>query len=219
MAGALDRLGRFAQAETHYKKALKLSPRDPKIWNDAGYSLYLQGKWADAERTLKAAAKLAPDDERIRVNLGLTLAAQGRSEEALSLLSRTGGDAIGHANLGYLLASTGQFDLARLQYEEALALRPDLELPRRALARIDLQQRNPQSPGLPLTVSARGMRSTAHPVDPLVNQAATLSTKIPPQLPKRIRPEARAASAIDRQPSPAPASSPELMRLPPPPPL
>ena len=43
-------LGRFAQAETHYQKALKLSPKDPKIWNDAGYSYYLQGRWADAER-------------------------------------------------------------------------------------------------------------------------------------------------------------------------
>ena len=43
MGGAMDRLGRFAQAETHYKNALKLDPKDPKIWNDAGYSYYLQG--------------------------------------------------------------------------------------------------------------------------------------------------------------------------------
>jgi tetratricopeptide (TPR) repeat protein len=50
LAGALDRLGRFPQAEEHYRKALKLSPRDPRIWNDAGYSNYLQGRWADAER-------------------------------------------------------------------------------------------------------------------------------------------------------------------------
>ena len=79
MGGALDRLGRFAQAEVHYKKALKLSPKDAKIWNDAGYSYYLQGRWADAERALRTAAKLAPDDERIRINLGLTLAAAGQA--------------------------------------------------------------------------------------------------------------------------------------------
>ena len=48
----MDRLGRFAQAETHYQKALKLNPKDPKIWNDAGYSYYLQAGWADAERAL-----------------------------------------------------------------------------------------------------------------------------------------------------------------------
>ena len=89
MGGALDQLGRFAQAEVHYKKALKLSPKDPKIWNDAGYSYYLQGRWAEAEGALKTAARFAPDDERIRTNLGLTLAAAGRTEEALPLLSRT----------------------------------------------------------------------------------------------------------------------------------
>ncbi|MBV8309118.1 MAG: tetratricopeptide repeat protein, partial [Planctomycetaceae bacterium] len=61
IGNALDRLGRFAQAEMHYKKALRLSPRDPKIWNDAGYSYYLQGRWADAERTFKSGSRLAPE--------------------------------------------------------------------------------------------------------------------------------------------------------------
>ncbi len=32
---ALDRLGRFAQAEDHYRLALKASPDDPKVWNDS----------------------------------------------------------------------------------------------------------------------------------------------------------------------------------------
>src|ERR1700733_5025184 len=38
MGGAYDRVGRFAQAEAHYEKALKLAPRDPRVWNDVGYS-------------------------------------------------------------------------------------------------------------------------------------------------------------------------------------
>ena len=98
------------------RKVLKLSPKDSKIWNDAGYSYYLQGRWADAARALKTAGRLAPDDERIRTNLGLTLAALGRTQEALPLLSQSNGEAIGHANLGYLLAATGQLEL-RQQYE------------------------------------------------------------------------------------------------------
>ena len=93
MGNALDRLGRFAQAEVHYKKSLKLSPKDPKIWNDAGYSYYLQGRWADAERTLKTAANLAPEDQKIKTNLGLVLAAAGRPQEAFKLLSQYSGDA------------------------------------------------------------------------------------------------------------------------------
>ena len=46
-----------------------------------------------------------------------------------------------------MLAATGQFDLARRQYETALALRPDMELARRALARLDRQQQSPGHAG------------------------------------------------------------------------
>jgi len=136
MGNALDGLGRFSQAEVHYKKALKLDPHDAKIWNDAGYSYYLQGRWAEAEGALKTAARMAPDDMRIKTNLGLTMAAVGRTDEAMTLLSQYSGDAVGHANLGYLLAATGQNDLARREYEKALAIRPNLEQARRALDQI-----------------------------------------------------------------------------------
>ncbi len=50
IAAVLDRLGKFEQSETHYRTALKLSPNDSRVWNDAGYSYYLQGRWVDSER-------------------------------------------------------------------------------------------------------------------------------------------------------------------------
>ena len=76
----LDRLGRFEQAENEYSTALKLSPNDPKIWNDAGYSFYLQGRWSDAERA-QDCRELDPNNTRIMTNLGLSLAASGKTEE------------------------------------------------------------------------------------------------------------------------------------------
>ena len=179
MGGALDRLGRFALAEGHYQKSLKLSPRDPKVWNDVGYSYYLQGRWPDAERALKTAAKLAPDDERVRINLGLTLAAAGKTSEALPLLSRATGDATGHANLGYLLAATGQFDLARQQYEIALAQRPDMDLARRALAKLDRQQQNLAVPDAAGGSLAASKRVAAEPLDRQVEPAVVTSSTIP----------------------------------------
>ena len=91
IASALDRLGQFAQSESHYQKARKLAPKDARIWNDAGYSYYLQGRWADAEKSLRTALTLAPDDARARTNLGMTLAAAGKTAEALSLLERQPG--------------------------------------------------------------------------------------------------------------------------------
>ena len=158
-----------------------------------------------------------PEDERIRTNLGLTLAAQGRTQEALPLLSRSNGEAIGHANLGYLLAATGQLDLARQQYETALALRPDLTVARRALEQIDYKQRNAASGCARPNVAAPGTRSTARPVDPGVNQASTTSAVVQPPLPARTLPEGGVPTAINRAgtsralssiPNPVPFSSP-----------
>ena len=196
MGGALDRLGRFAQAEAHYQKSLKLSPRDSKIWNDVGYSYYLQGRWADAERALKTAAKLAPDDERVQINLGLTLAAAGKTTEALPLLSQTTGDAAGHANLGYLLAATGQFDLARQQYEIALAERPDMELARRALVRLDRQQQNLAVPDGTGGSLAASKRVAAGRLDRGVEPAAVTTATIPPGPNPSIQPATVTAAAI-----------------------
>ena len=180
IGNALDRLGRFAQAEMHYKKALRLSPRDPKIWNDAGYSYYLQGRWADAERTLKSGSRLAPEDVKLKTNLGLTLAAAGRTNEALPMLSQYSGDAIGHANLGFLLAATGQVELARQQYLQALALRPSLALARRALAQLD-RARDAEAvaaAGQPPAQSV--ITAPARASDDAVRKAATTRTRIPP---------------------------------------
>jgi Flp pilus assembly protein TadD len=195
MGGALDRLGRFAQAEAHYQKALKYSPKDAKIWNDVGYSYYLQGRWADAERALKTAAKLAPDDERIRINLGLTLAAAGKTAEALPLLSQTTGDAAGHANLGYLLAATGQLDLARHQYETALAQRPDMELARRALERLDRQQ-NPVMPNQTNGLLAERKRTVGERLDREVEPVAVSSATIPPARNLSVQPVAAPKAKI-----------------------
>jgi Flp pilus assembly protein TadD len=195
MAGALDRLGRFAQAEVHYKQALKRAQKDPRVWNDAGYSYYLQGRFAEAEIALKTALKLAPDDERIKTNLGLTLAAAGRSQEALPILSQSTGDAVGHANLGYLLAATGQLDLARQQYETALALRPDLALAQRALVRLDHQQKGTETSAASPVQVANNASPVAPPLDSEVQKAAPprpVTPILPPPRPPLEAPDAAA---------------------------
>ncbi len=170
IASALDRLGQFAESRVHYAKAQKLTPKDAKVWNDAGYSNYLQGKWDESERALRTALKLAPDDPRIRTNLGMTLAAAGKTREALPLLSRNEGDAIGHANLGYLLASTGKYEQARQEYRVALSMRPDLDLAQRALAQLDRQEQ--AIVARPTSLVARSTLPAPGLVDPQVKMAS-----------------------------------------------
>lgn len=139
MAGALDRLGRFTQAEIHYRKALALAPGDAKVWNDCGYSYYLQNRFEDALRALKTADKLEPNEPRVLTNLGLALAASGKTDEALEVLTRAGGPAVGHANLAYLTAALGKKEEAKALYQKALEIQPELTAAREALGVIDAQ--------------------------------------------------------------------------------
>lgn len=190
IGGVLDRLGRFAQSEDHYRLALKASPDDSKVWNDAGYSYYLQRRWADAERNLKTAAKLAPDDVRIQTNLGLTLAAMDKTDEALLALSKAGGTAIAHANLGYLLAAMGKKEEAKAHYRTAIELQPNLAPARQALTALDtdalkaeqvastvpLPTRTP-TPTSTATVLPASASATTTPI-PLPNRPAT-PTSVP----------------------------------------
>jgi Flp pilus assembly protein TadD len=136
LAVVLDRLGRFAESDVHYKAALKAAPDDPKVWNNAGYSLYVQGRWEESERALRTAARLAPDDPTVATNLGLALAAQQKVDEALKVLARAVGPAAARANIGFVLAATGRRAEAVTQYRLALDLQPKLPEAEAALARL-----------------------------------------------------------------------------------
>ncbi|WP_406700658.1 tetratricopeptide repeat protein [Singulisphaera sp. Ch08] len=163
---------------------MKASPDDARVWNDSGYSYYLQSRWADSERNLKTAAKLAPDDVRIQTNLGLTLAAAGKTDEALIALSKAGGNAIAHANLGYLLAAMGQTEQARAHYQTAIALQPNLTPARQALANLDAKDLKTEqvattNPQPVRTADASIRRTTGPSVTPVS------VSPLPSTLPKR----------------------------------
>ena len=226
LAAALDRLGRFTQAETHYGKALKLSPNDAKIWNDAGYSYYLQNRWADAERSLKMADTLDPKNSRVLTNLGLTYAAQGKNDEALLAFSHAGGPAIGHANLGYILAAMGKHEKAREYYQKALDLQPELNPARHAIAKLDLDTKArdnsamlasatppvaapaPAPPLVPVTVPASVSPSLVFtPVQP--PKPSILPVLVPPNLAEVSgvnAPKTAVDPRIHRSTSPVPAA-------------
>jgi Flp pilus assembly protein TadD len=171
MGAAFDRLGRFAQAETHYQQSMALSPRDARTWNDLGYSYYLQNRWPDAERTLKTADSMEPNNARVLTNLGLVLAAQGKDDEALASLSRASGPAVGHANLGFILAAMGKTAEARRHYESALSIQPEMNAARVAISHID----KPSAPGNAVQLAAGpAAAAPATPSDTLPRAGGTL---------------------------------------------
>ncbi|MDR3636385.1 MAG: tetratricopeptide repeat protein, partial [Isosphaeraceae bacterium] len=137
IGSALGMMGKFTEAEEQLKLAAKLTPNDPRVWNDLGYTYYSQSRWADAERCLRRASKLDPDSPLVQTNLGLAVADDGRTADALDLLSHSSGKAVGHANLGFALASQGRLVEARDEYRKALELQSQLAIAQQALAKLD----------------------------------------------------------------------------------
>jgi Flp pilus assembly protein TadD len=82
----MDQLDQHAPAQDYYRKALALSPNNPKVLSNLGLSYALANKPALAEETLrKAAAEDA--DARVHQNLALVLGVQGKFAEAEKAVS------------------------------------------------------------------------------------------------------------------------------------
>jgi Flp pilus assembly protein TadD len=77
----LDTLDQHANAQSYYRKALALSPDNPKILSNLGLSYVLEGKPGLAEQTLRQAAAQPGADSRVTQNLILALGVQGKFEE------------------------------------------------------------------------------------------------------------------------------------------
>ncbi|MFO0953972.1 MAG: tetratricopeptide repeat protein [Isosphaeraceae bacterium] len=215
MGGANDRMGRFTQAEIHYRKALEHAPTDAKVWNDIGYSYYLQNRLLDAENALKTAQSMDPNNPKILTNMGLTLAAAGKQDEALQALSRAGGPAVGHANLGFILAAMGKMDEARAQYQLALELQPQLTAARDAIAKLDAP---------PVLNAPTALVASAAPRPAGVPTSPPASAPTPPPIVSQVKPagagpEAKSDSVTrTAAPEPAAPQPPAPVEVPPAPP-
>ena len=65
----------FRAADRAYDKALQLSPDEPDLLNNFGWSLMLRGRWADAVRILERGRRIDPRSSRLQNNLELARAA------------------------------------------------------------------------------------------------------------------------------------------------
>lgn len=131
--------GRFAEAETLYRKALAQEPRHVDALRLLGVVRFQRGDLPEAERLLHQALSAAPDHAKTHDNLAYVLAGAGRNDEALAAVRRAtelepASDAFAF-NLGSLLIAMNRTD------EGIAALRRTLELsPHHAAAHQQLGQ-------------------------------------------------------------------------------
>ncbi len=93
LAEAVDRhkAGRLCEAETDYRRVLRLDPGHVEAMHLLGVTLAQRGRAADALPWLQKAAGLAPDSVSTHSNLGAALRQLGRLEEAERHLRRAFG--------------------------------------------------------------------------------------------------------------------------------
>jgi len=122
-ARACQKLGRTADAEGLYKRAVELQPA---YWGNDSYlgAFYFGlGRYAEAEAAFRKVVEIAPDNVRGHSNLGASLYGQGRIEEAAAEFARAAAlrpDATALANVGTVSFYLGRHDEAVKSFEEAV---------------------------------------------------------------------------------------------------
>jgi|GEM_PF-1513442 len=143
LAVVCTRLHRDGEATHYFERAYALDPKNANLITDMGYTRYLRGDLPESERLLRESLHLNPTNKRTASNLALVVGKQGFLGESLLLLKQVGDEASALAGLAYIYSERGEFDLAEQRYREALAVDPDQEDAKLALAQ--LGKRKPQT--------------------------------------------------------------------------
>jgi tetratricopeptide (TPR) repeat protein len=130
---ALERSGRWDDAERAFKRALELAPDEPRVLNYLGYSWIDQGVRLDeALGMIKRAVEQRPDDGYIVDSLGWGYYRLGKYEEAVQTLERavelSPADPVINDHLGDAYWRVGRTREAYFQWRHALALDPEDDL-------------------------------------------------------------------------------------------
>ncbi len=133
-------LGRAAEAEARFRRAMEIRADVPEVHADLGIALAQQGRAAEAVAAFQQALRLRPEYPEALSNLGVVLNQVGRAEDAAeSLLEavRLRPDyAEAYNNLGTVFA--GQMRLAEAAgfFRKALEVRPNYQQARVNLERV-----------------------------------------------------------------------------------
>lgn len=122
---AEERSGRAAQAGQDFQAALAWDPLNGQAYYNLGTLYHLWGDLPSAARAWSRAAALNAPDPSSRFALGQVLAALGAAPSALQEWQASGA-ALYFVNQGLLSASAGDHAGALRQYQQALAIAPDL---------------------------------------------------------------------------------------------
>jgi tetratricopeptide (TPR) repeat protein len=136
-------------AMMHYQEGIKRQPKEKHTYQKRVIEVLVkQNKKDEAQQLVTEILKEDPKDPEaiaIRASLSLLTGTREQLQSAIndlqSVVSRMPENPVLRYNLGKALLAKGTVQAARIQFEEAIKLRPDYLLPRISLAQIYLQNR------------------------------------------------------------------------------
>ena len=141
-----DRQKHYAEAQDCYQHAILLAQgHEPAIFNDLGYSYYLQGNLDKAESALRKAVAMRPSEQKYHNNLGLVYGHQHRFEDAWKEFRQADGEADAYYNLAFVKSSLNDFEGAKACFRQVLAVDPSHERALRALRAFEVADTDPES--------------------------------------------------------------------------
>jgi len=136
-----SRRQQWDQAIECYRKALERSPADAVALTAIGVALQNKGEPAQAMAAYRKAIEAQPGSIEARINLGIVLSESGQADEAIDQLltalrlnPRSPQVPLAHFNLGLICGRQGRWEEAAVEYEQALALKPEFAPARQQLA-------------------------------------------------------------------------------------
>ena len=121
--------GEFQEAETFYRKALKLRPNYPDALHLLGFLYHSRDQNEDAVKWIKKAVAFAPKQPLYYSNLGTVFSAMGKIDESIACYEKALAidpnyvNAI--CNLGNAMKEQGKLEEAIAWHQKALAIQPD----------------------------------------------------------------------------------------------
>ena len=137
---ALSKSKRLDEAIVQFKKALRIKPDEPDVYNNLGAALKEMGKISQAIDNWKKALALDPSHPDAHFNMGLVLGQQESHDQAIyhfqKALHAKPNWPEAYYELGGVYFRQGRLDLAALQCIDALRLKPDYLIAQVTLAHI-----------------------------------------------------------------------------------
>jgi tetratricopeptide (TPR) repeat protein len=143
MARAYDRAGRSDYAIESYKRVIKVDPKFAKVHNDMALCLARNNDLPAAVQSMEQAISLDPKSELYRNNMATMLVDMGQHEAALAQMKAVQPPAHANFNVGYLLQSRGQQELAARYLKQSLDHDPSLTRARTLLSKVERGAANP----------------------------------------------------------------------------